>query len=460
MNKGLAGFGKHLLTIALFGGLFLAWVGYILYESGTIPTLGEKYDVTATVPTSALLTPGARVTVAGADVGSVKGIERASAVGPNAKIRMEITDDRVVPFPGDSVVQIRTRSQVGENYVSVAVGKDSQTVPDGGSLGLENAEELVSVDEILSVLQGETRERTRTLLQEFGGALTGREKELNQTIRGLNTFAEHGGELVAALDQNHDQTAKIVDHFGRLMGAIGDRGTAIDTIADRGSIAFRSIGDRDERLRATLRELPSTLRSVRSASQTVGDVSDRSAPVVENLATTVRDLEPAVRDFAPAAQEGVKLINALEKARVPLGGALQEVARLAKVAPKVLPGLQKTLCNLNPMLRHLNPYAKDLFQVLYGLGSSSNSYDATGHLIRLIPVVNEGSLSGAPPQVLAAMKTLLQSGAFLPQKSISYDAYMKPGLIGTTVAPQNGKPGNAHEQTAAGYKYPRVKADC
>jgi phospholipid/cholesterol/gamma-HCH transport system substrate-binding protein len=460
MNKGLGGFGKHVITIALFCGVFLAWVGYILYQSGTLPTLGKKYTVTAVVPTAALLTPGARVTVAGAEVGRVKSIERADNVGPDAKLKLELTDDRVTPLPDDSRVQIRTRSQVGENYVSIAVGRSAQNIPDGGSLGLDNADELVSVDQILSVLQGKTRERTRTLLQQFGGALAGRGTDLNHTLAGVNDLAVHGGELVAALDENHDDTAKVVDHLGRLMSAVGDRGTAIDTIAARGYRAFRAIGDRDDQLEATLRELPSTLTAVRKASTTVGDVSDGSAPVVENLATTVRALEPAVRDFTPAAKAGVKLVKSLDAARSPVGKALTAVARVGYHLPRAYPELEKTLCQLNPMLRYANPYSKDILQILYGLGSSSNSYDATGHLIRLIPVVNEASLFGAPPSVLAAEKLLLQSGAFLPQKSISYESYMKPGQIGNSFASRDGKPANAKALRDSGYKFPHVTADC
>jgi hypothetical protein len=244
------------------------------------------------------------------------------------------------------------------------------------------------------------------------------------------------------------------------MSALGDRGAAIDTIASRGYTAFRAIGDRDAQLAATLRELPSTLAAVRRATGTVGSVSDRSTPVVNNLAATVADLAPAVRDFKPTAEAGVKLVKAIDPARVPVGNALQEVQRATRLLPAAQEPIQKTLCNLNPSLRYLNPYAKDLLTVVYGLGSASNSYDATGHLIRLYPVVNEGSAAGQSPEVLAAMKVLFQSGLFMKGKSTSYDAYMKPGVIGKTAAPQNGKPRNADEWTSMGNKYPRVEADC
>jgi phospholipid/cholesterol/gamma-HCH transport system substrate-binding protein len=459
MNKGRGGLAPHIITILLFTGLFVVWVGYILEKSGTLPTLGKKYDVTAVVPTAQLLTPGARVTIAGAQVGKVKSIERASDIGPDAKIKLELTDDRVFPLPNDSRVQVRTRSQVGENYVSITVGNSKHTLPSGGELGLDNADDVVSVDQILSVIQGKTKERTRVLLQQFGGALTGRGTDLNHTISGVNNFAVGAGSLVGSLYDNHQATADIVDHLGRLMSAVGDRGTAIDTIASRGYTAFRAIGDRDAQLEATLRELPSTLDAVKRASATVGRVSDSSAPVVDNLATSVRDLKPAVEAFTPASQEGVKLVRTLASTRENIGGALQAVARLGYHLPAVYPELTKTLCQINPMLRYANPYSKDILQVIYGLGSSSNAYDATGHTIRLIPTVGGGSLFGAPPAVLQAARTLTDSGAFLKAKSSGYDAYPGPGIIGKIKAVP-GSPQTPEELKASGRKFTHVTADC
>lgn len=460
MSKGQTKLAGHILTIAFFVVIVTAWCGYILYQGGALPTVGKKYTVTAIVPTSSLLAPGARVTVAGAEVGEVKSVERAGPLIRGAKLKLEITDDRVTPFPHDSVVQLRTRSLVGENYVSVKIGKSAHAVPDHGQLGLERAEAPVSVDEVLSVLQGKTRDHARTLLRRMGSALTGRGTELNDTIAGLNEFAGRGGEVVAALNQGREDTAAIVDHLGRLMGAVGERGAAVDAIAQRGHVAFRALGDRDAQLAATLRELPSTLVAVRRAASTVGSVSDRATPVVNTLAATVAELEPAVRDLKPAARSGVALVRAIDPARRPLGNTLQEAARAVRRLPAAQTGLEKTLCNLNPTLRYLNPYAADLIQTVAGLGSAANSYDATGHLIRLLPIVNEGSAAGQSPEVLAAMKVLLQSGLFLSSKRTEWHPYMKPGQVGKTVASRDGKPRNAAEWSAMGGKYTRVKADC
>jgi hypothetical protein len=121
--------------------------------------------------------------------------------------------------------------------------------------------------------------------------------------------------------------------------------------------------------------------------------------------------------------------------------------------------VKTTFCQLNPALRYLLPYTNDILQSAFHLGSGSNSYDATGHLLRLIPVVNENSLSGAPPAILDATRTLLQSGAFLPQKTINYDPFMKPGEIGK-IASTGSYPYGPASLKASGYKYPHVTADC
>src|SRR5919108_1997388 len=119
MSKGMAGFGKHVATVVAFFAVFAAFIVVVLTKSGAVPTPGTTYKVRAIVPSASLLTPGARVTTAGAKVGIVKKVERASDIGPGAKITLELTDDKVTPLPRDSRVQIRTRSQVGENYVAI-----------------------------------------------------------------------------------------------------------------------------------------------------------------------------------------------------------------------------------------------------------------------------------------------------------------------------------------------------
>jgi len=461
MNKGIAGYGGHLATLLAFFAAFVAFIVLVLVKSGTVtPPGASTYEVTTELPTASLLSPGARVTAAGAKVGIVKKVERADDIGPGARVTLQFTDDQVTPLPRDSHVQIRSRSAVGENYVAIVVGHDKLTIPDGGTIGPDRADELVSVDEILSVLQGPARERTRALLQEFGGALSGRGKALNHTLRGANGTIQHGSALVDVLDRNRETVARVVDQLGRVGAAVGERGAAIETIAHRGVTSLRAIGDQDTALAETLRELPSTLDRIRDTTRTVGNVSDRATPVVGGLATATEDLGPAITNLASAARDGRGVVRSLDRALPDLDNLARGGSTLLGTFTAALPTLRTTLCELNPMLRKILPYKNDLLQIAFHLGSASHAYDATGHTVRLLPILNENSLSGAPPAVIDSARLLLQSGLVVGQgKRITYDPYMKPGVIGKTVA-QPGQPVNVKTLGDSGYKYPRVKADC
>ncbi|WP_372787856.1 MlaD family protein [Paraconexibacter sp.] len=459
MSKGRDGFAGHLLTVALFTGVFVAWCGFILYQAGALPSFNKPYEVKAQVASAALLTPGARVTVAGVEVGSVTKVERADPLGPGSRLTLDITDDRVTPLPTDSRLQIRTRSQVGENYVSIDVGKEDSSVPSGGSLAPEQADQLVDVDQVLSVLSGPTKQRARTMLRELGTTLAGRGKDLNRTLSAANPVVRQGSKVVSTLHRQRTTVAQLVDQLGRVSAAVGERGTAIESIAYRGTTALQAIADRDAELASSIRELPSTLASVRRASTTVGSVSGRVTPVVTNLADAVRRLRPAVEALTPAARDGRALIASLSRANPELDRLLRGATRATKLLPNALPKVRGVFCQLNPALRHVLPYKDDLLESAFHLGSGSNSYDATGHLVRLVPLLNEGSLSGAPPAVLEASKTLLASGAFLPQKLTRYSPFLEPGEIGKNVA-KPSDPSSPATLRDSGFKYPRVKADC
>jgi len=465
MSKGQQGFGKHLFVVGATLAATLLFVGYVLIQSGTLPTLGGAYKVDAVVPQAAAMTPGARVVIAGADVGQVASVSRANDVGGNAKLSLEITNDEVTPLPSDSTVEVRTRSQVGENYVAIDVGQNSDTVPDGGTLGLGNSAEHVDVDQILSILSGKTKYRTRRLFQQFGGALEGRDQDLNATVRGVNGLFQHGTETMDVLYPDRDLVAQLVDQLGRVTAAIGDRSAAIDAIANQGVTALRALAQRDQSLAATIDALPPTLQQVKQTSGIVGDVSSRATPVVYNLAAATRELRPAVRDLAPSATAGRGLLYQLAGAAPKLTDTLNSLKNLSNTLPDALGPTKDTFCQLDPALRYIQPRIQELWQIITALGSGANNYDALGHMVELTPMFDQGSLSGTPPAVQTAAHQLLESGLFGNSELRSYEPFIPNGQIGKIVA-TDGTPGSDtaygsdSNTTYGGGKYPHVKADC
>lgn len=450
----------HLLSVAAFTAVAAAWALFLLYHGGGLPNLGEeKYQVEALLPSGAALAPGSRVTVAGVEVGRVEQVERR---GIGARVRLEIDDHDVLPLAADSRVQVRQHTPVGENYIAITAGRSAQKIESGGALPVGQADEFVDVDRLLSILKGGTRQRARQTIQGLGGALAdGGGDRLNTLVGGVAKFLPSAGRFVQVAYADRREAARLVDQLGDVAAAIGQRDAAIRGLADRGLVALGAIRDRDAALAQTIHELPESLHRVRRTSDRVRAVTAVATPVVDDATRALAALRPVVDRLGPAATQGTTLMRNLRATEPGLQDVLDELTPLGKALPSALPKLHKAICEAAPVLRYSKAYFPDALHILTGLGSSSNSYDATGHLIRLAPVFSANSASGLPASVLKAENQLI-FGGFIGKAAgtlLNYAAFQKPGALGHTVATSN-TPSGPTGMKAAGYTYPRIEADC
>jgi len=448
----------HLLSVLAFTAVAVAWAVFILAKGGGLPDLGEKaYEVSAVIPSGAALAPGSRVTMAGVQVGKVKSVKRE---GMGAQVVLEVDDDEVLPLASDTRIQVRQHTPVGENYVSLAAGKSARKLESGDALPITQADEFVDVDRLLSVLKGGTRERARQTIQSLGGALEGREGKLNDLLGGASDFLKPAEKFVDVLYADRRQASRLVQQLGDVTAAIGQRDQAITTIARDGLAGMQALASRDDALRETLEQLPSSLQQIRSTSQTVNRVSGVAGPVVTDASAALRALQPAIRRLPQASTDGRGVLRELSGAAPVLETTLKRVTTLAPPLAAALPKVRKTICEAAPVLRYAKPYMPEMLGILIGLGSASNSYDATGNLIRLAPIVGENSASGLPDGIQDASNALLYGGLLGELgPTINFDPYPKVGSLGKTVATSN-VPSGPEKVDETGFKYPRVEADC
>jgi len=450
-------FRAHLVTVGVFLAIALIWLFMQMQAGGAIPKIGgHKYRIAVALPTSSALAKGARVTMAGADVGKVTSVKRQ---GMAARVELLITNPRVTPVPSDSTVALRLRTPVGENYLSIAPGRSNVTVPSGGTLAVRQADEYVDVDQILSSLQGRNRERARRLVAALGAAVDGHSEKLNQVLKDGSATFVNGGKLLHVVHHDRVAVSRLVQHLGDIAAAVGDRGHAIRVLAREGLTSFRAIRDRDAALRATLDRLPATLAAVRETTTTLRRATGQASPVLADLSAAVRELRPSVRRLPSATTTGRRVVAELGAAAPGLRKAVRQVHRLSPRLSAALPTLVSTMCQLNPLVRYLRPYTRDVLGLLLGLGSASNTYDATGHLIRATAVAGDNTLVGLPDSVNSATQTLLHSGVLSQSSLLRYNAYPKPLEAGGIVANASDARGPEDVPTT-GFKYPRVTADC
>jgi phospholipid/cholesterol/gamma-HCH transport system substrate-binding protein len=432
-------------TVAvLVGAMF--WAGYW--------TLGSHYTVTAFVPNARGLAADAHVMIAGLEVGRVTAIHRN---GPDAVLTLRI-DSAPTPLPVDTRVAVRLRTLVGESYVQLYPGHTRQMVRSGGSLGLSQSDDFVELDQILSVLAGRTQTRTRQMVRGFGSALADRGPQLNQLVGSASSFVVDSLPLTSTLAAQHQEVSDLVDNLGQLMLQIGQRTAAVKQFAAGARATFDAIAARDAGLEQTLARLPALLDATRRTSQTLEAVSPHIAPVALGLGTAIRELSPDVHELTPAAHAGTRVLSALGAAAPPLRTILDGLDAVKDPATSALPALRAALCQLNPMLRYLMPYAPEMGAFFENFGAAGNPYDASGHLARAYALLRPANLAGVlTPGEVDAVQFLLSTGIFGKLFQDGYNPFPKPGQSNGTVI---GRGLSGPVQAGHVMSYPHVLADC
>jgi phospholipid/cholesterol/gamma-HCH transport system substrate-binding protein len=451
-RRNLAAF----VAVVTVSVVFFLW---LLTLSGGLPSpTGAHYDINGIFPTAgAELVPGARVTMAGVQVGTITGVSR---VGDGAMIGMRITDGGVVPLPSDSRAQLRSRTPLGENYVEITPGTASSSLSSGGSIPVTQVDESVDVDQVLSIFQGQAQTEARRLIQGIGGAVNGQGAQLNSLLGGVGGALQAGSDVVDRLYNQRTQLSQLVTQLGDVAGGLGRQGSEIENLARGGLQTFRAVAARDRDLGALIRVLPSTLSQVQVTTRKLAAVTDEASPVLSNLATTLNEARPATQDLRPAAAQLNGVVQDLGSASPPLEGTLTSLRSLAPTTAQALPALNQTLCQVNPIIRYVKPYIPDIVSMVTELGSASNSYDAIGHTILLTPTVNQDSIVGLPASASNALQTLLSSGLLAKVNGLTYDPYPAPGQENVTAQGLPRVTGPADVHAASGYVYPHVTAAC
>jgi phospholipid/cholesterol/gamma-HCH transport system substrate-binding protein len=451
------GFIGRLAVVLVAVGLALGTVFGLAYDGGAL-RFGNSYKLQAIIPTSASLIPGARVTMAGAQVGLVTGVKQ---YGDGALVSMSISDKQVTPLPADSRVALRYVTPIGENYVEIDPGTSKTMLVSGAILPVSQAAPYVDVDQLMSVLQGSTTQRTRELIEALGSALATRGPQLNSTLGGVSKTFAPLANIVQIMHADQTQSDDLVQYLGDIASAAGERGASIMTLAHDALTTFKAVGVQDKALSTTFDELPSTLSQVRETADTLNSATNTAAPVVQKLADTVHDLRPAIQSLAPAASEGRQVLSELQKAAPGLTTTLARLRSLSGPTVRALPELTRTLCQVNPMLKYVKPYTGDVISFLSWFGSAVNAYDDIGHLVRLVPIVGDDSVSGLPAGVSTAMFELLHAGLLENTTALNWDPYPAPGQIGKESATGSAEAiGPFDLKAKTGYTYPHVTADC
>jgi virulence factor Mce-like protein len=419
------------VALLLFIGVCFAIAMYYFSLAGTNIIPGSSsYTVQAVVPTAVSLAPAADVREAGVNVGKVTKI----AASPSGTM-LEIQLDSHAPVYRDAQVFVRAKTIAGENYIELTPGSQTAgAVPSGGVLGINNAQDATQIDQIFSVFDQARRRDLQRALYGLGQGLSQGGGDLNRTLESVSALPGQGSPAAAVLAQNRTQLAGLVDTFGTVTRALGQRADGIRLLTRQVKVAATAVAQRDGQLRAVLDQLPPFLRQAQATAGRLERFSYDATPVVHNLRLAATDLVPTVRVLLPAAREGQSTVRQLGRFAVAAEPAMTQLRPFAANAKTFVPGLEAFLRQVKPMVSYLAPFWREISTFFALTAASFQSKDTIGHVARIVLPVSRSDLAGVlTPAEDALLKKL--DGSFDTRGN---NAYPAPGNAVNTATPYSG----------------------
>ena len=286
----------------------------------------EPYRVKLKLDNAGGLRDGSDVVSGGINIGKVVlGIDEQD----NVVAELEIDPDRA-PIGKDARVAITAVNLLGQKRLEVQRGDTTDPAPSGYVVPRRNVMTSTDLDQVVAVLDADTRARLSILINEAGAAFTGRHDDFNALLGDLPTSLVKARALLDQVAGDTTTLGRVVEHSDRLVAGLtrerDDLGKAVAAFAG----TTQSVAPRHEELRATLARAPRALASLEG--------------FMDDLARTTVPLGPAARDLTRSAPALLDTLERVEPFRVAAAPALRQATGLG-------PALTRLGVRATPVLR-------------------------------------------------------------------------------------------------------------
>jgi phospholipid/cholesterol/gamma-HCH transport system substrate-binding protein len=316
----------------------------------------HPYELSALVRNAQNLKPGAPVREAGVEIGKVTKVESSGAGEPTARVTMELKDE-ALPLHDDATVQIRPRILLeGNFFVDLKPGSPSTGhLRDGATLPVTQTSTSVTLPEVLSVLDRDTRDELRVLLSEYATALNGGGAEaLNRAITSFEPAYRLSAITNDALlgEQPTQDLQRVLRGQQRVAAALSDNPQALAQLVTDLNTTAGAFARQDTALAASVPALQATLRQGYPALGALNDA-------LPTLRTFSREALPGVRSSVGTLDAAIPWIV---QARGLVGKS--ELRGLAAELRQAVPSLVQLNHRLIPALRQLRALSSCTSNVL------------------------------------------------------------------------------------------------
>jgi phospholipid/cholesterol/gamma-HCH transport system substrate-binding protein len=297
-HEGMSPFRAGLLAI-----IVVAVASYFAFSQSN--PFSKPYHFTAYFRNANNLKPKSPVRIAGVEVGVVKNVSPADPKTGAAKVDMEI-EDKGLPIHKDAEIKIRPRIFLeGNEFVDIQPGTpEAPILKSGGSIPASQTAAPVQFEEVLRVLQRDTRTDLQTLLKEFATGLNGGGAQaFNRSIKFWKPAYQYSSLANDATlgEQPHD-LSKLVYGQAKTFHSLSADEQALGGLVTNLNTTFAAFAAQDQNLRAAIPALDNVLKVGSPALASL----DNALPTVRQFA---RDALPAAKSSLPTIEQSMPFVT-------------------------------------------------------------------------------------------------------------------------------------------------------
>jgi phospholipid/cholesterol/gamma-HCH transport system substrate-binding protein len=339
----------HLRDFLAVLGLFVLAVGvagYILANQRMrFPLIDDepkRVEIELAHAQAVLPGQGQTVRVAGVEIGSIADVAVEQGV---AVVEVEIEPEFDEVIREDATALLRPRTGLKDMLIEVDPGQGS-VLDDGGRISVANSLPDVNPDEVLSVLDGDTRPYLKLLVSGAGKGLRGRGDDLAATLERLEPLHRDLARVARAGARRRDALRRLINRYGSLMQELGRHPAELRRLVSASQSVFDALASQEANLSEAVARLPGTLRETERTLARVDTLGQVMRPSLEALRTPIRELaltntavRPFLRETTPIVRDEIR---PFARAANPYFNDLEPAARdLATASPDLTRGVRE-----------------------------------------------------------------------------------------------------------------------
>jgi phospholipid/cholesterol/gamma-HCH transport system substrate-binding protein len=406
--------GAKPLTVGLVT-LFVLAVGIYFGFAKDIP-FTHDFRVKAVFESSNSIRKNSPVRIAGVNVGKVVAVDGKPGTDA-AVVTMEIKS-KGLPIHKDATIKIRPRIFLeGNFFVDLKPGTPSApTIDDGDTIPVTQTATPVQFDQLLSILQSDTRASLRKALDGLGTGLSYKPTRAQDAGADPSARGESAGESLndaiaygerslkgtaivsdALLGSEDHDLSRLIAGLSRTAEGLGRNESQLKDLLTNFNTTMAATASEATNLRASIRELGPTLQNAERALDSLNASFPNTRAFAREILPGVRETPATIDAAFPWIAQTRKLLgpDELKGVAEELSPATRDLAKVVDESLKLLPQADlaaKCVARVvlptgdikiedGPLSTGVENY-KEAFYTFVGLAGEGSNFDGNGSYVR------------------------------------------------------------------------------